>query len=84
MTEWLTLIIIVVSCFLPGWLVVRVFTNDSRHFPGDRLAYYFAAFSAGVLLIGWLAFFLAEIGLFSIDLLGHSLALNHDNTFPLV
>ncbi len=70
MTEWLALVIIIVGCFLPGLFLATYFVPDSKAFPGGRLAYYFAAFAVGVLIIGWLAFGLAQLGWFSLQLLG--------------
>jgi 4-amino-4-deoxy-L-arabinose transferase-like glycosyltransferase len=67
--EWLALVIIIVGCFLLGWFLVKCFVPDSSAFPGGRLAYLFAAFTTGVLLVGWLAFLSAEVGWFSLPLL---------------
>ena len=70
MAEWPALVVIVAGCFLPGWFLVRCFGLDGEGLPGGRLVCYFAAFTAGVLLVGWTAFVLAEVGWFSIQLLG--------------
>ncbi len=69
MPDWLAIIIIITGCFLPGIFLIRCFIPDSTDFPGGRLAYIFAAFTAGVLLIGWLAFILAELGWFILPIL---------------
>jgi 4-amino-4-deoxy-L-arabinose transferase-like glycosyltransferase len=66
MAEWLAVPIIIFSCFLPGRLLISSFAADGRNFPGGLLAFNFAAFAAGVLTVGWLAFLLAELGLYSL------------------
>ncbi|MFZ0546352.1 MAG: hypothetical protein WAM60_12985 [Candidatus Promineifilaceae bacterium] len=70
MAEWLALAVIIGGCFLLGWMGLRCFGLVSRTFPGGRPAYIFAVFTLGVLLVGWVAFLLAEVGWFSLPLVG--------------
>jgi hypothetical protein len=66
--EWLAIFIIIVGCFLPGRFIITCFVSHGRYFPGGHLAFNFAAFASGVLMLGWLAFLLAEFGWYSIQL----------------
>ena len=58
---------ILAVALLPGALVVSLFDKRLR---ADPLEYLFAALTFGVLIIGWLALLLAELGYFSITTLG--------------
>ncbi len=64
------IIIIVLACGIPGWLILTQFFGEKRPFPGDWLAAIFTALTAGVLTLGWVAFILAESGRFSLFTLG--------------
>lgn len=66
MSEWLSLLLIVVACFGLGWLVVRQFAGSAR--PALPLA--FAALAIGVIVTGWLALVLAEFRLYTLSGLG--------------
>lgn len=62
MASWLIILLIVLACTLLGMVVVLQFvTRRSR--PGLELL--FAALTLGIIVSGWLALLLAEIGLFS-------------------
>ena len=58
---------ILAVALLPGALVVSLFDKRLR---ADPLEYLFAALTFGVLIIGWLALLLAELGHFSLGILG--------------
>ena len=64
MAEWVVLTLILLGGWLPGWFALRRFRADL-----DPLEHHFAALSLGLALTGWLAFLLAELGLFTIQLL---------------
>jgi len=60
------IIIIILGASLPlGWLIMRQFFAK-RPFPGTSLEFIFAALTLGIIVVGWLAFVLAEIGKFSL------------------
>ena len=69
MPDWGVIPLIVIAGLLPGWFL-------SLHLHGGRAAApalierLLAAIALGLALVGWLAFSLAEIGLFSLRLLG--------------
>ncbi len=66
MPTWLTIPTILGAAFLLGWLIVCQWTNQERPYSGNRLEFIFTSLTMGIIVIGWLAFFLAEIGHFSL------------------
>ena len=62
----LILLPILVAAWLPGWLAVRGLADNNLR-PVER---HFAALALGLALTGWIAFTLAELGLFSLAALG--------------
>lgn len=62
---WAALLILAVASLLPGWLIVRRFAVALPHW----LERIMASFVLGTAVVGWLAFLLAEFGLFSLPLL---------------
>ena len=65
--EPLVILGILAVAILPGALVVSLFGKRLR---ADPLEYLFAALAFGVLIIGWPALLLAELGHFSLGILG--------------
>ncbi len=65
MLEWLALPIIVTAGFIPGWLAVRLLSR--RHSEqADGLEVSLAALTLGLVMMGWLALVLVEIGRYSL------------------
>ncbi|MFN2188610.1 MAG: glycosyltransferase family 39 protein, partial [Candidatus Promineifilaceae bacterium] len=60
------IIIILAAIYLTGRLLLAVFSKQAGGFDGDPVLLHFTSLLAGVLLIGWPAFLLAELGLFSL------------------
>ncbi|MCP4421018.1 MAG: hypothetical protein GY805_30780, partial [Chloroflexi bacterium] len=56
---------IIAAAILLGWLIVR-YSVASQPFSGTPLEFAFSSLTIGVIVIGWLAFVLAELGKFSI------------------
>lgn len=65
-SAWTSLLAIVGASTLLGWFIIRQWTGEQRPFQGNLLELMFASLTMGVMVIGWLAFVLAEIGQFSI------------------
>jgi hypothetical protein len=65
--EPLTVLAIIVAALLPGAFVVSLW---GKRFRADPLEFIFAALAFGILIIGWQALLLAELGYFSITTLG--------------
>ncbi len=65
--EPLTILIIIVTALLPGAFVVSLW---GKRFRADPLEFIFTALAFGILIIGWPALLLAELGYFSITALG--------------
>jgi hypothetical protein len=65
--EPLTVLAIIVAALLPGAFVVSLW---GKRFRADPLEFIFAALALGILIIGWQALLLAELGDFSITALG--------------
>ena len=65
--EPLTVLAIIAMALLPGALVVSLW---GKQFRVDPLEFLFAGLALGVLILGWLALLLAELGYFSIAVLG--------------
>lgn len=72
MSESAVLLLIILLCFLSGWGLIRPFLPT---LPLTKQEGVFAAIAVGSSLIGWLAFLLAEIGLFTITALAILLTL---------
>ncbi len=66
MSESAVLLLIIFLCFLFGWGLIRPFLPT---LPLTQQEGVFVAIAAGSSLIGWLAFLLAEVGLFAIGTL---------------
>lgn len=60
------ILLIVMASLLTGWLLLAQWGTGKRPFPGDRSEQIFSAITLGVVVIGWLAFVLAELGWFTI------------------
>lgn len=69
MPEWSALPLIVIAGLLPGWFIY-LHLRGQQDGPPALLERLLAALALGLAVVGWLAFFLAEIGLFSLTLLG--------------
>lgn len=68
MLEWLALPIIAVAGLMPGWLAVRLLSQ--RHSEqADGLEVGLAALTLGLVMVGWLALVLVEIGYYSLGTL---------------
>ena len=65
--EPLTILAIISAALLPGALAVSLW---GKRFRADPLEFLFAALALGVLMLGWPALLLAELGYFSITTLG--------------
>jgi len=65
MPAWMILCVILIVASSLGWLIICQFTAK-RQFPATPLEFAFASLTMGLIAIGWLAFVLAETGLFSI------------------
>jgi hypothetical protein len=63
MPAWLALFTLALSCLLVGWLGVRQFGRPLPHL----LEMLVASFALGTATVGWLAFLMAELGLFSLS-----------------
>jgi hypothetical protein len=63
----LVILAMVAGALLPGALAVSLW---GRRLRTDPLEFLFAALALGVLIFGWLALLLAEVGHFSLALLG--------------
>ncbi|MBE2224495.1 MAG: hypothetical protein IAF02_23340 [Anaerolineae bacterium] len=57
--------VILGASFFLGWFIVNQ-VQTQRPFVGTRSELIFACLSLGIIVIGWLAFILAEVGFFSI------------------
>jgi len=66
----LALIIVVLACAISGRLAVEFVVRKFGSIQADRLALLFIYLTSGVSIIGWLATLMAEVGIFSITLLG--------------
>ena len=67
MISGLVILLIVVVNWLLGWAIVRLFWQVEPLFPVER---YFLYLTVGLSVMGWFAFVLAEIGLFSLLAIG--------------
>ncbi len=65
--EPLTVLTIIAVALLPGALAVSLW---GKRYRDDPLEFLFAALALGVLILGWLALLLAELGYFSAGVLG--------------
>ena len=65
-SAWMPLLIIVGAAFLLGWLIIHRWASLQRPFQGSLLELTFISLTMGIIVVGWLAFLLAEIGQFSI------------------
>ena len=65
--EPLTIIVIIAAALLPGALAVALW---GKRFRADPLEFLFAGLALGVLMLGWPALLLAELGYFSLGGLG--------------
>ncbi len=63
---WMVFFIILGASFSLGWLIMAQVVSAQRPFVGTHTEMVFASLSLGIIVIGWLAFVLAEIGFFSI------------------
>jgi 4-amino-4-deoxy-L-arabinose transferase-like glycosyltransferase len=70
MSAWIVTLLISGSTFLLGWLLMQQWVSKQRPFTGTRLEAVFASLTLGLIIMGWLAFVLAELGSFSIFTLG--------------
>ncbi|MCI0396451.1 MAG: hypothetical protein L0322_16150, partial [Chloroflexi bacterium] len=62
MPEAAVTVLLVGVALVPGWLLLARLGRR----PGDPVALVFASLALGIMLIGWLALALAEIGRFSL------------------
>ena len=67
MAPVLSLLIIIIAALLPGTFAVLCW---GKRFEDDPVEFLFAGLSLGLLALGWLALILAEVGRFSLGLLG--------------
>jgi hypothetical protein len=65
--EPLTILAIIAAALLPGALAVSLW---GKRFRADPLEFLFAGLALGILIFGWLALLLAELGYFSLAILG--------------
>lgn len=68
MSEWSALPLVVIAGLLPGWFL-SLHLDVRRSLRLALVERLLASLALGLAVIGWLAFFLAEIGLFSLRLL---------------
>lgn len=72
---WATLSLIGVACGGLGWLLLGVLAQTGARIGADKRGFFavfqlvFAALALGVLALGWMAFALAELGLYSLPTL---------------
>ncbi len=64
--SWGALLLLVAGCMTVGWLIARQFGPARFRWPEQALV----SFVLGTGVVGWLAFVLAELGAFSLPLLG--------------
>ncbi len=69
LSSGLAMLLIVTACFALGRLLIDPFTKLRGRFDGDWLTLFLASVILFVVLIGWVATILAELGLFSTGLL---------------
>jgi len=65
--EPLAMLVIVMAALLPGALAVSL---SGKRFRDDPPEFLFAGLAVGILVFGWIALLLAELGHFSLSLLG--------------
>jgi hypothetical protein len=67
MAPALALLVVILAALLPGTIALLCW---GKRFEDDPLEFLFAGLSLGLLALGWLALILAEVGSFSLGLLG--------------
>lgn len=64
--DWAVMLILAIAALIPGYLIISLFRPRLAATWPETL---FAALAFGIILVGWMAFLLAELGYFSITLL---------------
>ena len=69
MPPWMALLLITAVSLLTGWIIIRPFLTQTK-LESDWLALLMASITLGTIAIGLLALILAELGLYSLTMLG--------------